>query len=290
MSLRIRDGCVYAYKSVRNGDTVLSVYLGAGRLAVLATEMDRETSAERREAVAGRRRRRAEEREQLRSDHRALREFRERAAAADSAVVRWHRRLRRLADRMLQVLGYHRVHRGRWRRRRAMTTDLSTLPETAELSRLAATGDVRTLERIMYRAEVALYQRSEDGTLNRGGIEEILLQSLGPGFGRVEKEAMLADSRLIARELAPPGSNPAELLMADRAAICWLEVRLLDLDRADLIQQEKADPRRLDLVDRLLSRASARLERSLLALGKLKRLKLPVVMATQINVHQPPRQ
>jgi hypothetical protein len=47
--------------------------------------------------------------------------------------------------------------------------------------------------------------------------------------------------------------------------------------------------RRLELIDRALSRASARLERSLLALGKLKRLKLPVVMATQINVHESPR-
>ena len=113
-----------------------------------------------------------------------------------------------------------------------------------------------------------------------------MLQSLGPGFGRVEKEAMLAESRLIARDLTPPGSNPAEVLMADRAALSWLQVRLLDLDRADLLQQEKPDPRRLDLIDRLLSRAQARMERALLAIARLKRLKLPAVFATQINVNQ----
>jgi hypothetical protein len=280
---------LYAYKSIRNGDKVLSVYLGAGRDAILATEMDDEASAKRREAIADRRRRRAEERERLRSDRLAVREFRARAAGADTAVAQYHRRIRRLADQMLRTLGYHCHDRGCWRRRRAMSTDLATRPETAELARLAAEGDVRTLERILYRAEVALYERAEDGTLDRGGIEEVLLQCLGPGFGRVEKEAMHAESRLIARELAPPGSNPAEILMADRAALSWLQVRRLDLDRSDLCQQEKPDYRRLDAVDRLLSRASARHERSLLALGKLKRLKLPVVMTTQINVHESPR-
>ena len=194
-----------------------------------------------------------------------------------------------------------------------MSTDLATRPDNVELARLVATGDVRTLEAILYHAEVHLYRRAEEGTLNRGGIEEVLLQALGPGFGRVEKEAMLAEARLIARELAPPGSNPAETLLADRAAVEWLSVRLLDLDRADMLHRAEAAAgamrptdhraapkpdaaafaasvgRRLELIDRALSRASARMERSLLALGKLKRLKLPVVMATQINVHESPR-
>jgi hypothetical protein len=194
-----------------------------------------------------------------------------------------------------------------------MSTDLATRPDNAELARLVATGDVRTLEAILYHAEVHLYRRAEEGTLNRGGIEEALLQTLGPGFGRVEREAMLAESRLIARDLAPPGSSPAELLLADRAAVEWLSVRLLDLNRADMLHRAEATAeamrptdrrappkpdaaafaasagRRLELIDRALSRASARLERSLLALGKLKRLKLPVVMATQINVHESPR-
>jgi hypothetical protein len=247
----------------------------------------REDTAPRRAAIADRRWRRAEERERLRADRRFVREFRSALASADSAVAQYHRHTRRLADGMLRALGYDRHARGQWRRRRTMSTELAR-PDQSELLRLVSAGDVRTLERVIYRAEASLYQRAEDGTLNRTGIEEVLLQSLGPGIGRAEKEAMLAESRLIARDLAPPGGNPAEVLMADRAALSWLQVRLLDLDRADLLQQDMPDLRRLEAIDRMLSRASARLERALLALGKLKRLKLPMVVATQINVHESP--
>jgi hypothetical protein len=192
-------------------------------LAVFCAIADLEDREELQEARAAARRLIAAETEARRSERVAAREFRDRLAVADSAVAQYHRQTRRLADGMLRALGYHRHARGQWRRRQVMTTELSKI-DPAELARLAAAGDVRTLERLLYRAEVALYQRAEEGTLNRGGIEEVLLQTLGPGFGRVEKEAMLAEARLIARDLAPPGSSPAELLLADRAAVEWLAV------------------------------------------------------------------
>jgi hypothetical protein len=284
------------------------VYQGAGLVAVFCAVFDLEDADQRHAVRLERDRRIAEAAEARQSERRSVRNLRDRLAVADRAASGWHRRTGRLAEAMLRLWGFHRHCRGSWRRRRGMSTDLATRPDPTELDRLVAAGDVRTLERLLYRAEVALYQRAEEGTLNRGGIEEGLLQTLGPGFGRAEKEAMLAEARLIARELAPPGSSPAESLLADRAAVEWLSVRLLELDRADMLHRvedaadamrttdHRAPPkpdaaafaasvgRRLELIDRALSRASARLERSLVAIQKVRRLKLPVVIAAQVNV------
>ena len=112
--------------------------------------------------------------------------------------------------------------------------------------------------------------------------------SIGDGFPRAEKEALVADAAQIRLDLAPPGSSPTEMRMASRASVSWLEVRLLEFDRAHLLHNQEPNYRKVETLDRMLSRASARLERSLLALVKLKRLKLPMVVATQINVHESP--
>ena len=261
MAVKIRNGHAYVYRSVRVGKRVRSEYRGSGELAVACLIFDHEDAEARQQARTARRLEATDRTEARRLDRIAARDFRAKLAEADSDVARFHRRIRRLADAMLRGWGFHRHCRGAWRKAR-MTTALANHPDPAELASLVDAGDVRTLERVLYRAEMALYQRAEDGTLDRGGIEEVLLSSLGPGFGRVEKEAMLAQSRLVARDLAPPGSNAAEALMADRAALSWLEVRLLELDRADLLQQEKGDLHRLEVIDRMLSRASARLERA----------------------------
>ena len=225
MALVHVNGRLYYTKSMRVGGRVTSMSYGPAlsEYARAMVLMDRLLREERRAERMQRQEERRERAGVRRSDRIAAGKFRDRIAAADSAVAQYHRQTRRLADGMLRALGYHRHARGQWRRRQVMTTELSKI-DPAELARLAAAGDVRTLERLLYRAEVALYQRAEEGTLNRGGIEEGLLQTLGPGFGRAEKEAMLAEARLIARDLAPPGSSPAELLLADRAAVEWLAV------------------------------------------------------------------
>jgi hypothetical protein len=285
MALKLRNGRLYAYRSVRVGRKVETIYRGSGDLAVFCAILDEEASEERREATSDRRRRVAAETEARRSARIAGREFRDRLAAVDSAVAAYHRRARRLADGMLELWGFRRHARGQWRRRRMRITRITDLarPDHAELLRLVSSGDIPTLEAIVYSVDSELNRRSEAGTLNRGGIEELLADSLGDGFPRAEKEALIADAALIRLDLAPPGSPPAEVLMASRASVSWLEVRLLEFDRADLLNTQEPNYRKVEALDRMLSRASARLERSLLALGRLKRLKLPIVV-NQVKV------
>ena len=282
MALKYRNGHYYAYTSTRHGKRVESRYLASGPMALLCVEQQREATEERRAIRAAIRHARAVKAEGCRSARIEAREHCIRLGSIGSAVAAYHRRIGRLAEALIRALGYHKHARGQWRRRR-MNAPATIQPDLTELARLVDAGDVRTLEAMFYKIDCAFYRCAEDGTLNRGGIEEILLQSLGQWAGRVEKEAMLADARRIRFDLAPMGSNPAEALMAERASVSWLEVRLLEIDRADLIQQENPDRRKLETADRMLSRASARLERALIGLAKLRRLKLPIVI-NQVNV------
>jgi hypothetical protein len=108
MALKLRNGHLYAYRSVRVGREVKTIYRGAGDMAVCFALLDEEAGEERREARAAARHQIAEEAEARRSDRIAARELRDRLAEADSAVAQYHRRTGRLADGMLEALGYHR--------------------------------------------------------------------------------------------------------------------------------------------------------------------------------------
>jgi hypothetical protein len=154
----------------------------------------------------------------------------------------------------------------------------------AELVKLAREGDRIALQEVSYRSDRWLYETVEalDGDLARSVVEPMLIANLGPGYYR-NGEGVAAKLAILRRELAPPGSSVAEELLAERAATCRLRVQLLEMDRADLLQQPDADYRKIAMTDQCLSRAQARLERALTALAKVRRLKLPVVV-NQVNV------
>lgn len=302
--LKVRGGHVYAYRSIRRGGRVESMYLASGELAGLCQEQIAEGLQAREQARVEIRRRRAAEAEARQAGRRGLRDLRARLDRADAAVADWHRRTRRLADALLRAGGWHRHDRGNWRRRR-MTTEIAAAaapaparPDRAELARIVAAGDVATLEQIVGLAHAELWRRAEAGTLNRGGVEEVLTRVLGTGMHRAEREALIAEAALLRLDLAPSEADPAIRLMADRASVAWLQVRLLEFESADLFDRigntiplpgggkpdEMVNHRKLAAIDRALSRASARLERSLIALARLRRLKLPPIVAMHVNV------
>jgi hypothetical protein len=95
-------------------------------------------------------------------------------------------------------------------------------------------------------------------------------------------EAINAKLNSIRWALAGPDPSPTEVILAERAAVCWLllwryehaavEVHAMSIPQADFQQ-------------RLINHAHNRLNSALLALARVRRLALPV-LAAQINIAQ----
>ncbi len=101
---------------------------------------------------------------------------------------------------------------------------------------------------------------------------------------------MAARMAIMRDELAPSGSSPLEVLLAERMALCWLHVQLMEYeaaayagDMANISDPTKAREmdRRAEVVDRHLARAQSRLIQSLTALAKVRKLITPVVIGQQ---------
>jgi hypothetical protein len=123
-------------------------------------------------------------------------------------------------------------------------------------------------------------------------VETALIEQPGPGHGALHKDAVAARMAIMRDELAPCGSSPLEVLLAERAALCWLHVQLMEYEAIayagdlanirDSIKAREMD-RRAEVVDRRLARAQSRYIQALTALAKIRKLSLPIVI-NQLNV------
>ncbi len=162
------------------------------------------------------------------------------------------------------------------------------LSETSvqELTRLARQGDQIALGELAFHASRALKPLDPySGELARTVVEPMLIDQVAEKYDPL-RDAVAAKLESLRQDLAPRGSSIGERLLAERAALCWLHTMILERDRAELIQNLQAgrgDDRQVTMVDQCLSRSQARLEHSLIALAKVRRLKLPIVI-NQINV------
>src|SRR5208337_5476 len=133
-----RNGRAYYIRSIRRGARVTSEYVGTGELAYAIALLDRDFRAinrlKRMEIEADR----AERIEADRAERARIRALRERLQGADRIVARHFRRVDGAVESALDALGYHRHHRGEWRKRR----DAETVKR--ELARL----DIRELVRL----------------------------------------------------------------------------------------------------------------------------------------------
>ena len=100
MGLEQRGGGTYYYTAERVGGRVVKSYVGAGRVAELAAQLDAETRAEKARRVAEQKK----ERDALAALAAALAPLNELADAATAAA--------------LVAAGCHRPKRGPWRKRR----------------------------------------------------------------------------------------------------------------------------------------------------------------------------
>jgi hypothetical protein len=293
-----RNGRAYYIRSIRRGGKVTSEYVGTGFAAEAIALLDRdfrtlrrlmrlEIEAERQERIEGDRAERAK-----------LRELAGRLAGADRLVAGYSRRVDRAVGSTLVALGFHRHHRGDWRKRRGegtMRTDLARL-DIRELVRLAREGERLALGELADRSPGCLYEIATKGEGDLDAdIERALIEQLGPGHGALHKEGVAAHMALLRVELAPADCSPIEKLLVERAVVCWLHVQLMEYEAAgvyagpdpDVLEWRAAREidRRAEVIDRRLARAQSRYVQALAALARVRRLAIPPIVA-QFNLAQ----
>lgn len=165
--------------------------------------------------------------------------------------------------------------------------------DVRELARLAREGERIALGEIADRFPAWLHETVADGHGDLDTVvEAALIEQLGNGHGALHKDAVAARMAIMRDELAPWGSSPLEVLLAERAVLCWLHVQLMEYEAIayagdlanirDSIRAREMD-RRAEVVDRRLARAQSRYVQALTALAKIRKLSLPIVI-NQLNV------
>jgi hypothetical protein len=224
MNRVIRGDKVYVYRSVRRGRRVGREYVGAGPDFDLVARLD----AHRRDII---RENRAELRRIERAELARLDEInREQAERSGLMDV-----LGRLA---LEAAGFHRHKRSEWRRRRRMgeASGATKIPlafhreppapreEILALAQRASKGDESAMPRLLeiFNAD------PERMTVAMGGdiawiAENAAIQRMA-GSNLIMAHALGAKLEALRVELAGPDASPVERLLAERVALCWLDV------------------------------------------------------------------
>lgn len=129
----------------------------------------------------------------------------------------------------------------------------------------------------------ALFDRDPDRLIRLGGgdiaasVKALLVEKAAGSKDILAKEAMSRHVDRMRDELAGPGPTPIERLLAERAALCWIELHGLD---AQVIRRRDGDhdgpP--VEALDRARDRAQRRYLAALKSLAQVRRLAVPVLM------------
>lgn len=285
MGWKTRGGRAYFYQSERVGTRVVSRYVGSGETACLLAKLE---AIER------------QKREIKTFDLRAQREWVERLA---DRIARACRTLTVAAEAIIEESGYHRHHRGPWRRRRTMSVEAlpapaggtvaESLPPLAERYRSgdqaawdevrkmlakAEKGDedaARTVGRLMRDAPEIVERTSCD----IGHAVEVRMIRLAFGEKALATaEAVRLKLQALRAELAGPNPSAVERLLAERVALCWLDCHYAEYRE---VAAEPTTFKQADFTARQRDRAHRRYLASLKALASVR--KLPIV-AIQVNM------
>ena len=276
---RARGGRYYC-RSHRIGGRVVRDYVGRGPFAELIAADDAAQRAERAAVAASRHAQRAT------------------LAAADASLAAFSKTLDRLAAAALTMAGYHRHHRGEWRRRRmsAGGTGTSTALGLAggleqvvdgevavrdilsDLMRQADEGDPNAMEQVArvlnaghgaWEAIADLGLSAERAWLALAAGEQVLL-----------REALRRKLEALKVEVAGPAPTALEQLLAERVAICWLATQEADYVAAQFFR-EGGTQVQARYVEERQERAQRRYLAAIKALAQVRRLLTPMV---QLNV------
>ena len=94
------NGRSYYYRSIREGGRVRSEYVGAGEAASLVALLV------------------ASDRDQKKTERQDWKAERDQADAEDRELAEWCDGVEAVAEAVMILAGYHRHHRGEWRKRR----------------------------------------------------------------------------------------------------------------------------------------------------------------------------
>ena len=272
--IRAKNGNEYHYRSIRWGGKVRTIYFGCGpaALAIVAMwSLDREADRRRREL----------QREWWRVEDERQR-----------PVIEWSRRVDEAVRTALEGAGYRRHKRGEWRRRKAMTTTTTNPIQPAPAATTAPakatpaplTPELRAVER-RWLDGAGDITRAEAGALLDARPEmveasaaspsgQLLVALLKPLDGdKVRHELTRRKFFRVRRDLAGPDPTPAESLLAERAAVCWLDLQITDLGRIRL--EDKATPSQVIQLMKRVDAAHRRFLSSVKALAVVRKLAVP---------------
>jgi hypothetical protein len=253
---------------------VVKRYVGTGPLAELAARLS---------ALA------ADRRKWARADRELAAARRSRPAraaglidAADAVLAAW-----------LPACGWHRPNRGPWRRKRGWAMgDLATLGGRRPLDSWDAAGLWRAngdLPAELMPAEgkpkvgaVAAYLTDHPAAVSLYGdlarrVVSRLADAVG-GHGTLEAAAIKTKAAALRLALAGDCPNPVELLLAERAVVCWAACHQYELLYYGSLDRGRS-AKDHEFHDRRISAAHRRLLSSLKTLAAVRRMKLPDLMA-----------
>ena len=285
MGWKTRGGRSYFYQSERQGGRVVSRYVGSGEVASLMAELGA-IDRERREIE--------------RMDRRASGS---RPSGSPSRIARACRKLTVAAEAILEGSGYHRHHRGQWRRRRTMSAPASaapagdiaaeSLPALAERYRSGDEAARKEVRGMLAKADkgdkdaawkVGQLMRAAAEIAERTGRDiayAVEPRMIRRAFG--EKALATAEGvRLKLRsfaELAGPTPSAVERLLAERVALCWLDCHYAEY--MEIAATSGRSFAQADFTAHQRNRAHRRYLSALKALAAVR--KLPIV-AVQVNM------
>jgi hypothetical protein len=264
MGWETRGGRSYLYQKVRRGGRVVSEYIGTGLLAEFVVSQTVE-----------KRFRRVTESEAEQAQRAAL-------EAVERPLVEWCNQVEVFTRAVLEAANYHRHARGRWRKRRMTASgtpaqsgkERSDPEEERRVLELAAQGDKSCLPQLR-----ALLDAGGDLALEIAGnpdwyaTEALVNRCTGENL--YLHEAMTRKVTRVRDDLAGPNPSPMERLLAERAALCWLDCSLADLRQAR--GHASLTRAQSDHLSRYRDRAHRRFLTALKTLATIRTLNLPAV-------------
>lgn len=256
MKIRRRGQRVEVYQSFRQDGKVRTRYVGSGPAALRLVEQDLTARID------------------------AIRE-RDRDRDQDRSLDGWSRDVEQFVRAVLTIAGFHRHHRGQWRRTVDPTTPAiqpqpvrrPLSPEVEAIRARVARGD---LDLTSAEARKLIQAIPEFATLNQTPADDLLDCLVRRYHGHViQQESVRAQVEQVRADLVGPNPTRMEALLAERAAVCWLACNVHERAAEQAQNLTPADGR---YRQRKIDGAHRRFLSAVKTLATVRKLRLPDLM------------